>query len=756
MLCMALLISAVPSGAEPLTDDTDMETFLYDTFTLEDADPVETIPAENGAWTLVSNKDWWWMKAAISNGAFVFGKGGQPFHYYGASATRTIVPPTEVDTSSKRYVIKFDMLFDIPDTYNGNENPGYANITVNGKVSGKDQPAAQLAYIGSGDTKGKLLVVTNGGNTVLLEEFDPTASYEIKIELDFNTGLSTYTIGETRKTLAMAYSDAGAFSGEISSFVLDIPRTDKTISHYERLTLDNLRVGMAIKQDTSSLVAEDLAALSLGDGSAVEHSFVLPSLGSVHDSAITWTSTHEGIAITNVRGESNQYQACVTRPAASAGDISGQLTATVTNGDVSDTRSFDVTVKALEEAPGYFEDIIDDTFSGEYLNPTAAELSNGVTVSGIDYVPVELDNWLFSSIYKRTAGQHGFRIHEDGYLQLGHNVADDCGVEAVRTIRLPERPMASVSFRTQFAPTIPDGSEATHNMQMDYTLGMPKSDGSKGNITLRYTASERSVIVLNGNGTPILTNVDSAAWYAFRIDLNYIRHTFDVYVNGEKRATQTLNPEFQMPDCFSASMQRFKNPDNANYLIQGLIGIDDFTVSAVKSDAAADMILLGELDGFETADYLSLPKTGECSGGNITWSCEAEGLLSFKEIDDAVYGIWDKSKLTGDTEQVTLHAVSGDQSGNVTITVQNRQGIPYGIHVNNETVRAIRMEEQAAAADLFVAGYTNGRLVSVSKAQTQETAVGEFAATLPVPAECDSMRAFLWKAGVLTPLGNAW
>ncbi|WP_193605189.1 immunoglobulin-like domain-containing protein [Nocardioides dongkuii] len=91
--------------------------------------------------------------------------------------------------------------------------------------------------------------------------------------------------------------------------------------------------------DTSTAAADsDTAALTLGDTSAVVADLALPATGP-SGSTITWATSDPGVV-----GASG----AVTRPAFGQPDGTATLTATVTRGAVSRTRTFEVTVPAEE------------------------------------------------------------------------------------------------------------------------------------------------------------------------------------------------------------------------------------------------------------------------------------------------------------------------------------------------------------------------------------------------------------------------
>lgn len=92
----------------------------------------------------------------------------------------------------------------------------------------------------------------------------------------------------------------------------------------------------ALPPSAQTRVDRDLAVLDLGDLSAVESDVALPTTG-VNGSAIAWQSSDP--AVISATG-------AVTRPAASAGDVTVTLTATATSGDASATKVFEATVLA--------------------------------------------------------------------------------------------------------------------------------------------------------------------------------------------------------------------------------------------------------------------------------------------------------------------------------------------------------------------------------------------------------------------------
>lgn len=83
-------------------------------------------------------------------------------------------------------------------------------------------------------------------------------------------------------------------------------------------------------------VAADKEALTLGDTSAVVENIKLPEAGPAYGSAITWATSDESVI--TAAGKINR----------GGEDKTVTLTATITSGEVTDTKTFDVTVKGYE------------------------------------------------------------------------------------------------------------------------------------------------------------------------------------------------------------------------------------------------------------------------------------------------------------------------------------------------------------------------------------------------------------------------
>ncbi|MFI1722709.1 family 43 glycosylhydrolase [Streptomyces sp. NPDC020489] len=169
----------------------------------------------------------------------------------------------------------------------------------------------------------KHLTYTQTGNTGVL--------YEDGVEVGRNTSVTTTpgAIGSGTTTAnylgRSVYSGDKLFKGRMRDFRV-----------YDR-ALDADEVELLALPVATQGVADDKAALSLGDTSAVAADLDLPRTGTAGGSALTWASDDTDV-VTDA-GE-------VTRPAAGEPDAHVTLTATLKKGTVTDTKSFDVTVKA--------------------------------------------------------------------------------------------------------------------------------------------------------------------------------------------------------------------------------------------------------------------------------------------------------------------------------------------------------------------------------------------------------------------------
>ncbi|KUN24873.1 hydrolase [Streptomyces antibioticus] len=167
----------------------------------------------------------------------------------------------------------------------------------------------------------KHLTYTQTGSTGVL--------YEDGVEVGRNTAVTITPGAIGSGTTTANYIGKSVYSGDrlFKGRIRDFRVYDRALaaSEVEQLSLPVATQG----------VADDKAALDLGDTSAVTADLDLPRTGTAGGSTISWAS--DNTAAVSDTGK-------VTRPAAGEPEAHATLTATVKKGTVSDTRTFDVTV----------------------------------------------------------------------------------------------------------------------------------------------------------------------------------------------------------------------------------------------------------------------------------------------------------------------------------------------------------------------------------------------------------------------------
>ncbi|WP_240528884.1 family 43 glycosylhydrolase [Streptomyces humi] len=214
----------------------------------------------------------------------------------------------------------------------------------------------------------KHIAYTQTGSTGVL--------YEDGVEVGRNTSV-TITPGAIGSGSTVAdylgksvYSGDKLFKGRIRDFRV-----------YDRALAGSEVEQLALPVDTQG-VADDKAALSLGDTGAVTADLDLPKAGTAGGSVITWSSDDPGVVSDSGK---------VTRPAAGSPDAHATLTATLTKGPVTDTRTFDVTVRADFDDATAAEQAADaltvhdvDDVRGNLALPATGAYGTAVTWSSAD------------------------------------------------------------------------------------------------------------------------------------------------------------------------------------------------------------------------------------------------------------------------------------------------------------------------------------------------------------------------------------
>ncbi|WP_338894697.1 family 43 glycosylhydrolase [Streptomyces sp. TG1A-60] len=167
----------------------------------------------------------------------------------------------------------------------------------------------------------KQITYTQTGNTGVL--------YEDGVEVGRNTSVTTAPGAIGSGTTTANYIGRSVYSGDklFKGSIRDFRVYDRALAgaEVEELSLPVAEQG----------VADDKAALGLGDTSKVTADLDLPKTGTAGGSSISWKSDNADVV---------SDSGAVTRPAAGEPDGHATLTATLKKGTVSDTKTFEVTV----------------------------------------------------------------------------------------------------------------------------------------------------------------------------------------------------------------------------------------------------------------------------------------------------------------------------------------------------------------------------------------------------------------------------
>lgn len=310
----------------------------------------------------------------------------------------------------------------------------------------------------------KHLTYTQTGSTGVL--------YEDGVEVGRNTAVTIPPGAIGSGTTTANYIGKSVYSGDklFKGRMRDFRVYDRALdaSEVERLSLPVATQG----------VADDKAALDLGDTTAVTADLDLPRTGTAGGSTITWAS--DNTAAVSDTGK-------VTRPAAGEPNAHATLTATLKKGTVTDTRTFDVTVLPA------FDD------------KTATErAAQALTVHNLDDVRGNLTLPADGDYGTKVAWSSARSdvITDDGVV---HRPAHGDGTTTVELTATVTKGEASTTRTfTAKVPELPQ-QEALKGYMFSYFTGEGTSDGeqlyaalSKGNDPLKWRE-------LN-DGKPVLTS----------------------------------------------------------------------------------------------------------------------------------------------------------------------------------------------------------------------------------------------------------
>ncbi|WP_149823887.1 family 43 glycosylhydrolase [Streptomyces tailanensis] len=310
----------------------------------------------------------------------------------------------------------------------------------------------------------KQLTYTQTGNTGVL--------YEDGVEVGRNTSISITPGAIGSGTTTANYIGKSVYTGDklFKGKIRDFRVYDRALAATE---VEQLSLPVATQG-----VADDKAALSLGDTSGVAADLDLPKTGTAGGSSISWKSDN-----TSVVSDSG----AVTRPAAGEPNGHATLTATLKKGTVTDTKTFEVTVLPA--------------FDDKTATEQAAE---ALTVHNLDDVRGNLtlptDGTLGTKVSWSSAKPDV--VAADGVVHRPENGDGATTVELTATVTKGEA--KTTRAFTAKVPELPK-KEALKGYMFSYFTGEGTSDGeqlyfalSKGNDPLKWRE-------LN-DGKPVLTS----------------------------------------------------------------------------------------------------------------------------------------------------------------------------------------------------------------------------------------------------------
>ncbi|MEV0227360.1 family 43 glycosylhydrolase [Streptomyces sp. NPDC050704] len=291
-------------------------------------------------------------------------------------------------------------------------------------------------------------------------------------------------------------------------------------------------------------VADDKAALTLGDTDAVVSDLTLPATGTAGGSAISWASDTPSVV---------SATGAVTRPAAGEPDGHATLTATLKKGSVSATRTFDITV------PAAFDDAT-----------ATRQAAEALTVANLDDVR--------GNLTLPTKGTYGTDVNwasakpdvvaADGVVHRPAHGAGGTTVELTATVTKGDAETTRVL--TAKVPELP-AKEALKGYMFSYFTGEGTSDGeqlyaalSKGNDPLKWRELNDGKPVLTstlgekGLRDPfIIRSPEGDKFYQIATDLR-------IYGNGDWDASQRTG---------SKSIMVWESTDLVNWTDQRLVKV---------------------------------------------------------------------------------------------------------------------------------------------------------------------------------------
>lgn len=529
--------------------------------------------------------------------------------------------------------------------------------------------------------------------------------YEDGVEAGRNTSV-TITPGAIGSGSTVAdyigksvYSGDKLFKGRIRDFRV-----------YDR-ALDGSEVGrLALPVDTQG-VADDKAALSLGDTGAVTADLDLPKTGAAGGSAITWSSDDPGVVSDTGK---------VTRPAAGSPDARATLTATLTKGTVTDTRTFDVTVRAD----------LDDTTATE-------QAADALTVHDVDDVR--------GNLTLPATGAYGTAVSwssadpdvldADGVV---HRPAHGAGATTVDlTATVTKGTATATRTFTARVPELP-AREALKGYMFSYFTGEGTADGeqlyaalSKGNDPLNWRELNDGKPVLTstlgeqGLRDPfIIRSPEGDKFYQIATDLR-------IYGNGDWDAAQRTG---------SRSVMVWESTDLVHWTDQRLVKVAPDSAGNTWAPEAFYDAKLGEYVVFWASKlYDNAAHSGDTY--NRMMYATTRDFYTFSEPKVWIDRGWSVIDSTMIQKDGTYYRLSKDERNNTSSTPNSK----FVFEEKSDSIRSTDWTPVAEGIGKGAMSAAEGPLVFKSNTEDKWYAfLDEFGGRGYIPFETDDLDSGVW------------
>ncbi|MCF7944248.1 MAG: InlB B-repeat-containing protein [Spirochaetia bacterium] len=249
---------------------------------------------------------------------------------------------------------------------------------------------------------------------------------------------------------------------------------------------------IALAQNDTEAVAVDIAQLAIGyngsdDESSITGNLTLPNRGS-NGTSITWTTTNASIVA---------IDGTVNRPTHLDGDTEVILTAIISQGTASESRSFNLTVKALSQSDGEAVAVNTENLQIGYAQgDTANQVTQDITLSTNGSSETVI-SWYSNTPSTISSTGHVIRpTHPTGNIQV------------VLTATITK---GSESDTKEFAVTVKalaqSDAEAVEEDKGNLSIGYSGSDNASnvtGNLTLLTTGSNGTSIIWVSSDTSVV------------------------------------------------------------------------------------------------------------------------------------------------------------------------------------------------------------------------------------------------------------